>query len=167
MQSRISTSHANTILQELLTSKSDYPVKIHLMIHQYVLFSSRLAAYAYAQIHDECWPVFDKRIGIAVTSGKTIDDCGQITGRLFKNIATRFFLEKRAAKIHETIVGILKNTSEYVGVIQNMKNETDHVALSRAFKKFHDFQALKKFLLKGKGHKIFLVNFMCCSCSEA
>ena len=48
-----------------------------------------------------------------------------------------------------TIIGILKNTSEYVGVIQNMKNETDHVALSRAFKKFHDFQALKKFLLKG------------------
>ena len=123
------------------------------MIHQYVLFSSRLAAYAYAQIHDECWPVFDKRIGIAVTSGKTIDDCGQITGRLFKNIATRFFLEKRAVKIHETIVGILKNTSEYVGVIQNMKNETDHVALSRAFKKFHDFQALKKFLLKGKDHE--------------
>ena len=84
-----------------------------------------------------------------------LDDCGQITGRLFKNIATRFFLEKRAAKIHETIVGILKNTSEYVGVIQNMKNETDHVALSRAFKKFHDFQALKKFLLKGK-HTVIL-----------
>ena len=58
--------------QELLTSKSDYPVKIHLMIHEYVLFSSRLAAYAYAQVHDECWPVFDKRIGMAVTSGKTI-----------------------------------------------------------------------------------------------
>ena len=42
------------------------------MIHEYVLFSSRLAAYAYAQVHDECWPVFDKRIGMAVTSGKTI-----------------------------------------------------------------------------------------------
>ena len=49
------------------------------MIHQYVLFSSRLAAYAYAQIHDECWPVFDKRIGMAVTSGKTI-------GNPFQNV---------------------------------------------------------------------------------
>ena len=102
-----------------------------------------------------CNTVFDKRIGTAVTSGKTIDDCGQITSRLFKNIATRFFLEKRAAKIHETIVGILKNTSEYVGVIQNMKNETDHAALSRAFKKFRDFQAHKKFLLKGKYWRLF------------
>ena len=82
-------------------------------------------------------------------AGKTIDDCHTISSRLFKNIAIRFFLEKRAAKIHETIISMMKNTTDFVHTVQNMKNETDHIALSRAFKKFHDFQTLKKFLLKG------------------
>ena len=42
------------------------------MMHEYVLFSSRLASFAYSQVHDECWPVFDKRIQAALSMGKTI-----------------------------------------------------------------------------------------------
>ncbi len=122
-------------------------MKIHFMIHQYVLFLTRLAAYAYAQIHDECWPVFLSRMSKCLQNGQTLQDCCDITSRLFKGIAVRLFLEKKAGKIQDTIIGILRNTYEYVGVIEGMKNETDHAALSKAFKKFHDFQALKKFLL--------------------
>ena len=66
----------------------------------------------------------------------------------YSNISTRLFLEKKASKIHETIVAILKNTSEYVALIQSL-NETDHMTiLGRAFKKFKDFKTLKEFLLK-------------------
>ena len=57
----------NLLYKELLVNKQDhYPVKIHFMIHEYVLFSSRLANYAYSQVHDECWPVFEKRIANAI-----------------------------------------------------------------------------------------------------
>ena len=127
---------------------SDYPVKVNFMIHEYVLFASRLAFYAYSQVHDECWPVYMKRMDTAIKNGKNMDDCHALTSRLFKNISTRLFLEKQAAKIHETIVAILKNTSEFVFLVQSMKNETDHVALGKAFKKFRDYKTLKEFLLK-------------------
>ena len=43
---------------------------------------------------------------------------------------------------------IVKNCSEFVAIVKNMKNDTDHTAISKAFKKFHDFKALKKFHLK-------------------
>lgn len=123
-------------------------MKIHFMIHEYVLFLSRISSCAYAQVHDECWPVFDQRIAAAVTSGKTIDDCLEMTQRLFVNISRRFFMEKRTAKILDIILSVLKNTKDYVAIIENMKHVTDQTALSKAFKKFHDFQSLKKVLLK-------------------
>ena len=59
------------------------------MMHDYVLFASRLASFGYSQVHDECWPVFEKRIQSALSLGKTIEDCEEITSRLFKNITTR------------------------------------------------------------------------------
>ena len=60
----------------------------------------------------------------------------------------RLFLEKRAAKIHETIMNIVKNVSDFVSIVKNMPNETDHNAVAKAFKKSKDFQTLKKFLLR-------------------
>ena len=138
-------SKLNNLFKDLLTSKRDYPVKVNFMIHEYVLFASRLASYAYSQVHDECWPVYMKRMDCAIKNGKTMDDCHALTSRLFKNISTRLFLEKKASKIHETIVAILKNTSEYVALIQSL-NETDHMTvLGRAFKKFKDFKTQKEF----------------------
>ena len=38
-------SKLNNLFKELLTSKRDYPVKVNFMIHEYVLFASRLASY--------------------------------------------------------------------------------------------------------------------------
>ena len=139
----------HTIMKIFFPTSDHYPVKIHFMIHEYVLFSSRLASFAYSQVHDECWPVFDKRIQEALSMGKTIEDCEDITGKLFKNIITRLFLEKRAVKINETIMNIVKNVADFVFIVKFMRNETDHNAISKAFKKFRDFQTLKKFLLRG------------------
>ena len=133
----------------MFPSLDHYPVKIHFMMHEYVLFASRLASFAYSQVHDECWPVFEKRIQSALDMGKTIEDCEAITSRLFKNITSRLFLEARAAKINETMMNIIKNVADFVGIVKYMRNETDHNAVSKAFKKFRDFQTLKKFLLRG------------------
>ena len=52
-------------------------------------------------------------------------------------------------KINETIMNIVKNVADFVFIVKFMRNETDHNAISKAFKKFRDFQTLKKFLLRG------------------
>lgn len=57
-------------------------------------------------------------------------------------------MEKRAAKIHEIFIAIVKNSSDFVAIVRSMKNDVDQVAISKAFRKFHDFQSLKKHHIK-------------------
>ena len=64
-------------------------------------------------------------------------------------------------KINETIMNIVKNVADFVFIVKFMRNETDHNAISKAFKKFRDFQTLKKFLLRGIQNlpDIYIYNF--------
>jgi hypothetical protein len=69
---------------------SDFPIQIHLMLHEYVLFISRLASFSYSQIHDECWPIFIQRLNAILNSGMRIEDCQKAVTRLFHNIVVRY-----------------------------------------------------------------------------
>ena len=57
-------------------------------------------------------------------------------------------------------MNIVKNVSDFVSIVKNMPNETDHNAVAKAFKKSKDFQTLKKFLLRGNYFIFFIIRIL-------